>query len=54
VVVVGSGPLARGVACHARAQRGLEINENQHQYGVKAIHEAGYGFWQDPCLVTFS
>lgn len=31
----------------------LEINENQHQYGVKAIHEAGYGFWQDACLVTF-
>jgi phage major head subunit gpT-like protein len=32
----------------------LEVNENQHQYGVKAIHEAGYGFWQDACLVTFS
>jgi phage major head subunit gpT-like protein len=32
----------------------LEINENQHQYGVKAIHEAGYGFWQDACLVTFT
>jgi phage major head subunit gpT-like protein len=32
----------------------LEINENQHQYGVKAIHEAGYGFWQDACLVTFN
>jgi phage major head subunit gpT-like protein len=31
----------------------LEVNENQHQYGVKAIHEAGYGFWQDGCLVTF-
>jgi len=31
----------------------LEVNENQHQYGVKAIHEAGYGFWQDACLVTF-
>ncbi|RMF71777.1 MAG: hypothetical protein D6744_17485 [Planctomycetota bacterium] len=30
----------------------LEINENQHQYGVKAIHQAGYGFWQDACLVT--
>ncbi len=30
----------------------LEVNENQHQYGVKAIHEAGYGFWQDACLVT--
>ena len=32
----------------------LEINENQHQYGVKAIHAAGYGFWQDTCLVTFT
>jgi phage major head subunit gpT-like protein len=32
----------------------LEINENQHQYGVKAIHAAGYGFWQDACLVTFT
>lgn len=32
----------------------LEINENQHQYGVKAIHAAGYGFWQDACLVTLS
>ncbi|MBP7744524.1 MAG: Mu-like prophage major head subunit gpT family protein [Phycisphaerae bacterium] len=32
----------------------LEVNENQHQYGVKAIHEAGYGFWQDACRVTFS
>jgi phage major head subunit gpT-like protein len=31
----------------------LEVNENQHQYGVKAIHEAGYGFWQYGCLVTF-
>jgi phage major head subunit gpT-like protein len=30
----------------------LEINENQHQYGVKAIHAAGYGFWQDAVLVT--
>ena len=32
----------------------LEVNENQHQYGVKAIHEAGYGFWQDACLVKFT
>lgn len=32
----------------------LEVNENQHQYGVKAIHEAGYGYWQDACLVTFT
>lgn len=32
----------------------LEINENQHQYGVKAVHSAGYGFWQDACLVTLT
>ncbi len=32
----------------------LEVNENQHQYGVKAIHEAGYGYWQDACLVTLT
>ncbi len=31
----------------------LEANENQHQYGVKAVHQAGFGFWQDACLVTF-
>lgn len=32
----------------------LEVNENQHQYGVKAVHAAGYGMWQDACLVTFN
>lgn len=32
----------------------LEINENQHQYGVKAVHSAGYGFWQDACLVNLT
>lgn len=32
----------------------LEVNENQHQYGVKAIHEAGYGYWQDACLVRLT
>lgn len=32
----------------------LEINENQHQYGVKAVHAAGYGFWQDACLVALT
>lgn len=32
----------------------LEMNENQHQYGVKAVHAVGYGMWQDACLVTFS
>ena len=43
------------VQVHALAEGSeLEINENQHQYGVKAIHEAGYGFWQDACLVTLT
>lgn len=32
----------------------LEMNENQHQYGVKAVHECGYGFWQYGCLVTMN
>ncbi len=32
----------------------LEVNENQHQYGVKAVHEAGYGFWQDACQVVLT
>ncbi|MCG3127300.1 MAG: hypothetical protein CHACPFDD_02158 [Phycisphaerae bacterium] len=43
------------VEVHALAEGSeLEANENQHQYGVKAIHEAGYGFWQDACLVTLT
>jgi hypothetical protein len=43
------------VQVHALAEGSeLEANENQHQYGVKALHEAGYGFWQDACLVTFT
>lgn len=32
----------------------LEINENVHQYGVKAVHECGFGFWQSACLITFT
>lgn len=43
------------VQVHALAEGSeLEANENQHQYGVKAVHAAGYGFWQDACLVTFT
>lgn len=42
------------VQIHAIAEGSeLEAQENQHQFGVKAIHECGYGFWQDSCLVTF-
>lgn len=41
------------VQVHAIAEGSeLEAQENQHQYGVKAIHACGYGFWQDACLVT--
>ncbi len=32
----------------------LEMNENQHQYGVKAVHAAGFGFWQNACRVQFT
>jgi phage major head subunit gpT-like protein len=30
----------------------LEFKENKHQYGVKAIRNVGYGYWQRGCLVT--
>lgn len=30
----------------------LEFKENKHQYGVKAIRNVGYGYWQRACLVT--
>lgn len=29
----------------------LEFNEDMHHYGVKALRNAGYGFWQHACLV---
>lgn len=32
----------------------LEFNENKHQYGVKAIRNVGYGYWQRACLTTFT
>lgn len=32
----------------------LEINENQYQYGVKAVHQVGYGFWQSACMVVLN
>ena len=31
----------------------LEFNSNMHRYGVKAIRNAGYGYWQHACLTTF-
>lgn len=40
------------VQVHALAEGSeLEANENQHQYGVKAVHAAGFGFWQAACLL---
>lgn len=32
----------------------LEFNEEKHHYGVKAIRNVGYGYWQHACLTTFS
>lgn len=31
----------------------LEFKENKHEYGVKAIRNVGYGYWQHGCLTTF-
>jgi phage major head subunit gpT-like protein len=30
----------------------LEFNEDKHHYGVKAIRNAGFGYWQRGCLIT--
>jgi len=32
----------------------LEVNERRHQYGVTAIHGAGYGMWQHAAKATLS
>jgi phage major head subunit gpT-like protein len=32
----------------------LEFNEQRHRYGVKAIRNVGYGYWQRACLATFT
>lgn len=32
----------------------LEFRENKHHYGVKAIRNVGYGYWQRACLTTFT
>lgn len=31
----------------------LEFKERKHLYGVKAIRNVGYGYWQRACLTTF-
>ena len=32
----------------------LEFRENKHNYGVKAIRNVGYGYWQHACLTTMT
>jgi phage major head subunit gpT-like protein len=32
----------------------LEFKENKHEYGVKAIRNVGYGYWQHACLTTLT
>jgi len=32
----------------------LEFRERKHHYGVKAIRNVGYGYWQRSCLTTFT
>lgn len=32
----------------------LEFRDNKHHYGVKAIRNAGYGYWQHACLTTLT
>ena len=32
----------------------LEFKENKHLYGVKAIRNVGYGYWQHACLTTLT
>jgi phage major head subunit gpT-like protein len=31
-----------------------EFKENKHYYGVKAIRNVGFGYWQHACLYTFT
>lgn len=32
----------------------LEFRENRHHYGIKAIRNVGYGYWQHACLTTMT
>lgn len=32
----------------------LEFKEDKHQYGVKAIRNVGYGYWQRACMASFT
>lgn len=42
-----------GVTMSAQAEgSGEEFSNNRHLYGVKAIRNVGYGYWQRACLTT--
>lgn len=44
-----------GVTLSALAEGStVEFEHNKHQYGVKAIRNVGYGYWQHACLSTFA
>jgi len=32
----------------------LEFKEDKHQYGIKALRNVGYGYWQHACQYTFT
>jgi phage major head subunit gpT-like protein len=32
----------------------LEFEEDVHHYGIKALRNVGYGYWQKACLTTFT
>lgn len=31
-----------------------EFKNDRHLYGIKAIRNVGYGYWQKACLITFT
>jgi phage major head subunit gpT-like protein len=44
-----------GVSIDAIAEGSeLEFKEKKHHYGVKAIRNVGYGYWQRACLTTLT
>lgn len=44
-----------GVSVSAIAEGSeLEFNENKHHYGVKAIRNVGFGYWQHACKYIFT
>jgi phage major head subunit gpT-like protein len=44
-----------GVTVSAKAEGSeYEFDTDKHQYGIKAIRNVGYGYWQTGCLVTLA